>query len=282
MQHHAHSEGTLPPPLLRFLRNPTRTTQPLGRLNLWQGVGWLSLLILIALLGGLVDGVLEHVLNIHLLNSFQSYLFLHPTWRIALLVAAAPLLEELAFRAMLSTSPRFIFIGLTFFIAFVYEIFHQQLHTPPAVVVATYFDHFWVLLPAGVTCFLLYRYARSTVLGFFEKHGVAIFWMSCILFGAAHDRLYANHLVWWSFLLVLPQFLLGVLLASIRVRFGLRWSIAGHYTIDSLFLYGTWLYVSLAPYPNLQRGMMFAVYALGIFVVLYGLVMLVRIVRHRC
>ncbi|MGC9271364.1 hypothetical protein, partial [Acidiphilium sp.] len=105
--------------------------------------------------------------------------------------------------------------------------------------------------------------------------------VSCILFGAAHAAIYANHLRWWAFLLVTPQFVLGVLLASIRVRFGLRWSIATHYAIDSLLAYGAWMYLAAAHESVLQHGLMLVYLGIGTFVMIYGLVALVRVARGR-
>lgn len=276
--------------LLQFLRHPALNAQPPNRLSIWRWVGWLSFLFLVALLGGVLNGILEHVLGIKASTTFLTYLLNHASWRAAVIVGTAPLTEELAFRAMLSTSARSVFIGLAFFITYLFVLFRLfQPHTQPGGLIATpggvvanYFDPFWILLPASLASLLLYFFARSKVMAVFQKHGIAVFWISCILFGVGHAMIYVNHFVLWSILLVLPQFILGVLLASIRVRFGLRWSIASHYAIDSLIIYGAWLYLAAAPDPGAQRSLLFAIVILGIFAMLYAFVMCVRIARGRC
>ena len=272
-----------PTPLLRFLRTPALNEHAPGRLTLWPWLGWLCLLLLIGIAAGALDSVfVRHFGWTVPPNSFQNYLLAHASWKAAAIVVVAPLLEELGFRAMLSTAPKPVFVGLAFFFTYTYVLLHLNLmHRLPANVIAHYFDVFWVLIPACLASLLLYRYAREPVLKLFREHGVVIFWVSCILFGAAHAAVYANHLAWWSFLLTIPQFLLGVLLASMRIRFGLRWSIATHYAIDSLVVYAAWLYLAVARDSVVQHGLMLAYLGIGAFVVVYGLVALVRVARGR-
>lgn len=275
-----------PTPLLRFLRRPELNEHAPGRLTLWHWLGWLCLLLLIGFAGGAFDNALIRIFGWTVPpNSFENYLLTHVSWKAAAIVAVAPLLEELGFRAMLSTAPKPVFVGLAFFFTYTYVLLHLNLmHRPPAYVIAHSFDAnwvLWVLIPACLASLLLYRYAREPVLKLFRAHGVVIFWVSCILFGAGHAAVYANHLTWWVFLLAIPQFLLGVLLASMRVRFGLRWSIAAHYAIDSLLIYGAWLYLAVAHESVLQHGLMFAYLGIGAFIMVYGLVTLVRVARGR-
>ena len=234
------SRAERPTPLLRFLRKPELGEHASERLTLWLWLGWVCLLLLISFAGGALDQLLIYLFGWTVPpNSFSNYLLAHASWKAAAIVLVAPLLEELGFRAMLSTVLKPVFVGMAFFFTYLYVLLHLNLmHRRPAYVIAHYFDVFWVLIPACLVSLLLYRYAREPVLKLFRAHGVLIFWVSCILFGAAHAAIYANHLTWWAFLLVIPQFVLGVLLASMRVRFGLRWSIATHYAIDSLWVYG--------------------------------------------
>ncbi len=281
------AHGGMPVPLLRYLRKPVLNERAPGQLTLWTWLGWLCLLLLIGFLGIALDNVLIRSFGWAVSpNGFMPYLLSHASWWAAAVVAAAPLFEELGFRAMLSTAPRPVFVGLAFFFGYLYFVFilvpaASTMHKPPAYAIAHYFNVFWVLVPAGLVSLLLYRYARESVLKLFRTRGVAIFWCSCILFGAAHATMYTTHLTWWGFVLVIPQFLLGVLLASMRVRFGLRWSIAAHYAIDGLSVYGAWLYLAAAHDSAVQQGLMLAYLGAGAFVVVYGLVALVRVARGR-
>lgn len=272
-----------PTPLLRFLRKPELGEHASEVLTLWRWLGWLCLLLLIGFAGGALDQLLVHLFGWTVPpNSFVNHLLTHASWSAAAIVAVAPLLEELAFRAMLSTAPKPVFVGLAFFFTYLYVLLRQNLmHRFSAYGIVHYFELFWVLIPACLVSLLLYGYAREPVLRLFRNRGVVIFWVSCILFGAAHAAIYANHLTWWAFFLVIPQFVLGVLLASMRVRFGLRWSIATHYAIDSLMVWGAWLYLAVAHESVLQHGLMLAYLGIGAFVAIYGLVALVRVARGR-
>ena len=108
-----------------------------------------------------------------------------------------------------------------------------------------------------------------------------MFWISCVLFGSAHASLYSNHWVWWALVLALPQFLLGVGLAYLRVSFGLRWSIAAHYAIDVPSVLGAWLYASTPPSSPLHSALLMAFAVIGTAIVVYGLLTLSRVSRRR-
>ena len=137
------------------------------------------------------------------------------------------------------------------------------------------------MLPAGLLSLLLYAYARDAVLGFFRRHGAWVFWIACILFAVEHAEVYSNTLTWWAFVLVLPQFLVGVGLAYIRIAFGLRWSIATHLAYDGLIVSASWAYLSTAR-GTLPREVVGLVLTFLVLVTLvYGLAVSWRILRNR-
>lgn len=275
-----------PRPLLTFLRRPVFSASPPGRLTVWRWLGWMCLLILLAYLSGSLNQILVHAFHWPVPARTASARFLtQPSWAAVAIMLVAPALEELGFRAFLSSAPAFVFTGLTFFLGYSYLLIQAEI-TPmsaamaPAAVFTHYFQSFWVFLPAGAISLLLYRFRRDAVLGFFRRRAGWVFWTSCILFGAAHTSLYVNHLVWWGFVLVLPQFVLGLGLAYLRASFGLRWSIAAHYAIDIPSVLGTWLYLSASPSGLLHRGMLLTLSAAGLLVIAYGLVALSRVARR--
>lgn len=90
----------------------------------------------------------------------------------------------------------------------------------------------------------------------------------------------ANDLRWWSFALIMPQFLAGIGLGYVRVSFGLRWSIASHYAIDIPFLLLGWLYASAAS-SALFHDMFVALAFVILAIVVYGLVVLRRVAQLR-
>ncbi len=272
-------------PLLSYLRRPTFPATPPGRLRVWHWLGWLCLLLLAASLASAFTHLLALAYHWPVPASSARARFLaHPSWAVITILLVAPALEELGFRAFLSSAPRFIFPGLAFFLGYAYLVAQTEL-TPvsgtlsSATVLTQYFLGFWVFVPAGAISLLLHRYARHAVTVFFQRWAGWVFWTSCVLFGAAHASLYTNHFVWWGLVLALPQFLLGVGLAYLRVSFGLRWSIATHYAIDLSAILGSWLYMSAPPSGPLHSGILAALTAIGFVVVVYGLVALARVGR---
>ncbi len=284
----AAADGTHPAlqPLLSVLRRPVFADAPPGRLTVWRWLGWMCLLLLTAYLSSALTHALAHVFGWPVpQSSARARFFTRPSWAVVAVVLVAPALEELGFRAFLCTAPKFLFSGLAFFLGYAYLAVRTDLAPisatiSPAEVLTEYFRAFWVFVPTGAVSLLLYRYRRDAVVAFFERHAGWVFWMSCILFGAAHASLYTNHWVWWALVLALPQFLLGVGLAYLRVSFGLRWSIASHYAIDIPAVLGSWLYSSAAPSSPLHRDILLAFTAMAVAIVAYGLVVLSRVSRR--
>ena len=272
-----------PTPLLRFLRRPVLNEHAPGRLTLWPWLGWLCLLLLLGFAGGQVDGALIRLFGWAVPpNSFQNHLITHASWSAVAVVLAAPVLEELGFRAFLSTTPKAVFVGLAFFLSYVYSVVRiNTVHVSATFAIDHYFNDFWTLLPAGIISLLLYRYAREPVLTLFRRHGGWVFWISCIVFGAAHAAVYSSHLVWWDFILALPQFLIGVGLAYVRVAFGLRWSIATHLAFDALVVFASWLYVATPHASTLRTALPGLFLVLVALIVAYGLVVVWRVLRRQ-
>ena len=271
-------------PLLKFLRRPAFATAVPGRLTVWHWLGWQALLMLALVLGGVFDQILLHLFHWPV-HSVALWFLSQPSWGAAALLLLAPALEELGFRAFFSTAPKFVFTGLAFFLAYVYMFSHGTV-TPirfrisSASAVAHYVRAFWLVLPGAAISLLLYRYRREAVLRFFQRRAVWVFWISCLVFAAGHSRLYSDSPRWWSFALVVPQFLAGVGLGYIRTGFGLRWSIASHYAIDIPFLLFGWLYV-LGASSAILHGMFLTLLAVILAMVAYGLVTLCRVAQLR-
>ncbi len=269
-------------PLLHFLAHPVLAGRPSRQLTAWQWFGWVSLLLLLGFAGGQCDGLLAHWFGWQVApDTFQTYLVTHPSLPAAAIVLVAPVLEELGYRAFLSTAPRPVFVGLAFFICYTFLALRLNFEHPSVIsTIRHYFDAFWALLPATLISLLLYRYAREGTLAFFRRNGAGVFWASCLLFGAAHAAVYSNTPAWWTLVLALPQFLVGVGLAYIRVAFGLRWSVATHLAFDGLIVFTAWLYLA-APSGSLGReAIHLAMAALAALILVYGLVVCWRVLRQ--
>lgn len=273
-------------PLLSFLRRPAFTPSAPARLTLWDWVGWVGLLIVVAVLGRALDTILIHAFHwpMPVRSAWMQFLS-HPSWVAVMVLVPSPALEELGFRAFLSSSPTFVFTGLAFFPGYVYvfirnNLVHVVTPTSPAAALTGLLHVFWVVLAAAAISLLLYRYRRDAVMEFFRRRAAWIFWISCAVFGAGHTPLYTNGFAWWGFVLVMPQFLAGVGLAYVRVTYGLRWSIASHYAVDALAVLPTWLYLSASPRTPLY-GVLVVVMVALLAVMAYGLVALGRVARSR-
>ena len=270
-------------PLLRFLAHPVLSERPTRRLTAWRWFGWLSLMFLLGFAAGQLDGLLAHWFGWRVApDTFQTYLVTHPSIAAAAIVLVAPILEELGYRSFLSTAPRPVFVGLAFFLCYTYLALRLNIEHPSVrTAIPHYFDVFWALLPAAAVSLALYRYAREPVLAFFRRHGAAVFWVSCALFGAEHAAVYSNSPAWWTVVLALPQLLVGIGLAYIRVTFGLRWSIATHLAFDGIIVFGSWLYL-ITPRGSLPReAVQLVLLALAVVILIYGLMVSWRVLRTR-
>jgi hypothetical protein len=282
------SENSALRPLLTFLRRPVFTSSVPGRLSVWHWFGWIGTLLLVAALISELDRFLARVSHWPLpVHGIWAQFLIHPSWAAVIVFLVAPVMEELGFRAFLSAAPKLVFTGLTVLPAYLYLFIHNDFApitapTSPATILGRFLHAFWLIVPAGGINVLLYRHRRDAVVAFFQRRAVWVFWTSCILFGAGHNLLYTNSLVWWGFVLVMPQFVIGIGLAYLRVSFGLRWSIASHYALDLLILLPSWLYFLATPTAPLHGLLpMYSAVAVLLAVMAYGAVALRRVVRFR-
>lgn len=269
-------------PLLRYLRHPQFGAGPPSRLTVWRWVGWLCLLLLVASLAGLVvQGGLARAFGWHASpDAYLKYLSTHPSLMAAAILLLGPILEELAFRAFMSTSPRAIFIGIGFFLVYLYGFVNMRfVHVSSRYAIDHFARGMLMLVPAAIISLLLYWLARKPILALFREHAAWVFWIACVVFGAGHAVGYTH--AWWGFVLALPQFLVGIGLACIRVNFGLRWSIATHCAFDWGLMAFAWGWLAFASDPAAKAALSLAASLLILFVLVYGSVALVRVARQR-
>lgn len=289
VEHDATLTGSPPPipepvtPLLRFLLHPQLNEHAPGRLTTWRWIGWLCLLLLVsAIVGTIVHHPLAHAFGWKTpSDAFLKYVSTHPSMAAALALLFAPILEELAFRAFLSTDPKAIFVGLPFFILYMCGMVRAHfVHMTGRFELAHYYAGLWWLVPAGLVSLLLYLYARRPILAIFRQHGAWVFWISCIAFGAGHaGDFMTGEAAWWVFVLTLPQFLSGIGLAYIRVTFGLRWSMVTHLVFDWLLASIAWGNLAVASDHTGKVVLGLVTIVVVLFVVVYGVVVLARTAR---
>lgn len=281
--------------LAGFLQCPAFAASAQSRLPIWRWLGWTGLLLLVEFLGGLFDRVLIHTFQwpVPAASPWHSF-FSHPSWAALVMLLVAPAMEELGFRGFLSSNPKSVFTGLTFFAVYLNWLIQAFVPEPfilrSSSFAVTYLYQYWPIFPAGAISFLLYRYRREAVLTFFRQRAGWVFWASCVLFGAGHSQLYTSHFAWWGFALVMPQFLSAIVFAYVRVRFGLCWSIASHYAIDVLLALSwwsqfwassSWLDFSTTSSFGLLHGMLVTLTAVRFVLMAYGFVALWCVLRFR-
>jgi uncharacterized protein len=87
------------------------------------------------------------------------------------------------------------------------------------------------LLAVGILLgYILDRSQFKGIENFYKKHARSIFYFSVLLFATIHFTNYQGGEKFWFLLpiLVMPQFILGMLFAYIRVKFGFLWAVIAH------------------------------------------------------
>jgi hypothetical protein len=199
-----------------------------------------------------VEEVSNAVLDIFLERPLYVFLFLAIIW--------APITEELTFRLGLLYSP----FRLSFSISFLVMVF--------ASMVLEFVDiHFLSLFPEwllsfarnhGIYLYILTIVLLGSILGvvfkrkidphgaqkFYTANFAKIFYSFAILFAVLHLlNFYEAGKVWFLLpLLIFPQFLIGLVLAYIRMQYGVIWAIFGHFLHNGVIALPL-VYLSLLP-----------------------------------
>ncbi|AZY48101.1 CPBP family intramembrane metalloprotease [Bordetella avium] len=149
----------------------------------------------------------------------------------------APLVEELLFRYGLRRPV-------------------QALWLVPAIAPAVFWGpQFWTgCLSAAVVLLAIYgtrapQPFKSAARRFYSRHFGLIFHLSALAFAAVHlNNFSLNHMAWWMLpLLVLPQWLTGLVLGWMRMRRGIGASIALHALFNAGPMALIWLVLTLLP-----------------------------------
>ena len=203
---------------LAFLRRPalTDTIAPAGE----SATGMVRMLALDLMIMTIIIGVLMTIvaLGIELPENLNATLELD-LGTIALIVIAAPVLEELAFRSWLSGKPGYLLAIAVLILAGIVGAVIAASADGEAAQAAIGLSMIVGLILALVALFALRR--RAPV-GWFRALFPGMFWLSAVGFGLIHLLNYPEEGVFWIALpLVIPQFVLGTILGYVRVRYGL-------------------------------------------------------------
>jgi len=148
---------------------------------------------------------------------------------------ALPFFEEIGFRLPLFFHPVSLGIALSYILILSFSVFFQQTPSNP----------FFTLLMIGISLFIggigifVFYQKRASIELFWKKHFRWIYYGFAILFGLLHISNFSSASLWvfcLTPLLVLPQFLSGLVIGYIRMQFGFFWGFTFHAVWNSALL----------------------------------------------
>ncbi len=266
---------------LRFLRRPYFNDGQCETLRVRPWIGWVGVILLADMVVGVIGrGAILGLGHKPPPDKAIMHLIAHPSWMVLAILLLAPILEELTFRAFLSRNRVWVFLGSGMFLATLGRMTMLMVSKPETTQMV--FSHYLLgvamLVPLLAAYGVVWWLAGGWIMALFQHFPVPIFWLSCLVFGAAHSFNFETGVQPWLLLLTLPQISAGVFLGYIRVRHGLRWSIATHMAIDYTATFTAWALVLSKPVLG-AKGMVVAgggMFVLIATVLVYGMVGLAR------
>lgn len=156
-------------------------------------------------------------------DHFDTYIEISDDPAFLLIVGGliAPFIEEILFRSIMVYEKRY-WPYCIFFIAIILFFVHW--------VIA-------IIVLFGAIRIIAFKKNDTDIKRFYKKYGKHIFWVLTILFALVHITNYdfQNIPVYAYPFMVIPQFIGGVFLGIIRIRYGLRYAII-HHTFFNLFV----------------------------------------------
>jgi membrane protease YdiL (CAAX protease family) len=170
-------------------------------------------------------------------NAVSDLINTAPAWKIFLLAGlAAPITEEIGFRLWLTKKPILFSIGFTGLLYFYSTLFTDNINTPNLLI-------YYILGVISVFAATLFTITRPNFKPkfnqFFTTRFSWLFYLSTFLFAIIHISNYQASPIVFALLpiLVLPQFIGGLMIAYNRVKLGFIWGIFTHFLYNSLLLF---------------------------------------------
>lgn len=266
--------------LLQYWRHPYLADGTRQPLPMFEWLGWIGVMLVLSALGALIGYPAVHVLG-HAVpaDRFINEISVHPSWSVALMVLCGPILEELVFRSFMTLETKVMSLGLGFVVA---ELGLLVVKVVTGWHVAPQADFQWayfkvnaplvaVALMLAVPAFLM----RRTLQRWLAAVAPGMVVLMTLLFAAVHTVNYEQGWKLWLLWLTLPQLAGGLVLVYLRVRHGLRWSIATHLVFDwFVFGVGWLLHAKRAGIADHVALTLLVLALFGLFV--YGVVFLFR------
>lgn len=202
------------------------------RLKFWDMFRLLSASLIIALIIGIIIAfaliAFGYDTSDHALSDsrWQSpfYLFFYG-------VIFAPIIEEMAFRMGLKFSPFKLSFSLALITFFLYPTFFSLFGLNLSKNLLTFMP-LLILLFIGILLGFVFKLINNNnyIERFYRKYFFIIFYFFAVLFAGIHLLNYKNFEQIWFLapLLVAPQFIGGLTMGFVRIKYGLHWSILQH------------------------------------------------------
>lgn len=208
---------------LQFLKKPnleglsiSKSEKVIRTVRLWI----ISLISII-----LLRGIAEKIVEIPLPDMFEDFFDNIGVWGfVGFVVILGPLLEEITFRSALRFRVSYLLISFILITVYVLSIIMRENES-----LVLGFGIVAVLLFAALVYALSQKPIESKA--FYTRYYPYVFYFIAILFGYIHIgnfEEFSLKLLLLSPLIVLPQFILGVSLGYIRVRFGFWYAVFFH------------------------------------------------------
>ena len=255
----------------RFLRNPEPQQSHFRWIRVWEIYSWGSIL---AILSGILISIIIARFGVAPENAVEQVLEDASPWAFAFLaVIAAPVLEELLFRLPITRYKRDLWLWLGLMPLLVWVVFG---FTPLIVSIMLV-----LMLIGGVMLFLIKKERFQFLV---HKSFPLLVYLTSVIFGLIHLGNYSG-LPWLSggiVIFVLPQLIIGFLLAFARVRLGFLSTILlhalhnGSITLPILIMYPALSKlesgVELLPSEEIRVGISSVVYILYLIVIISGVI----------
>jgi hypothetical protein len=139
-----------------------------------------------------------------------------------MIVILGPVLEELTFRLILKPSKLNLSIGLSIIISYICRIVNM-------VSIENFYALILILLPCFIILFYSSKLLHKKFKQFILRNFKTLFYTSGILFALVHIRNFVIAKVWFvAPLIVLPQFIGGLMFGYVRLKYEIIFSIIFH------------------------------------------------------
>ena len=231
--------------LLQYWRHPCLADGQFEPLGWYELAGWVGVMLVLSFIASGIGAAVLH-LSGHALppDTFILRIARHPSWRFAALLLIAPVLEEWTFRAFMTRGPRMMTAGIGFLGTVVLGLIVHALRGSPVMqqhdIARAYLLNVLVIMPVAGVFAALAWWLRRRWQPLLLLHAPWAIVLATLLFAGVHEFNFDLGAKIWLLWLTLPQLMAGIVLVYVRVRHGLRWSIALHLAFDWLLMCVAW------------------------------------------